>query len=162
MILNKFMLNTAPLYTEENINMLMNNEGFVAALIMFLIVSFLISIAMYIYLSIVFMKIGKKGKYPYPGIAWIPGIGPALISAKLAKMHWWPIFFLVGSIIPFIGIIFALVFGVFSMIWAWKMLERFGKPGWLVLLGLIPIIGGIIQFVVLGMIAWGDCSYSDK
>ena len=156
------MLNTAPLYTEENLTMLMNNESLVAALIIFLIFSFLVGIAMYIYLSIVFMKIGKKGKYSHPGIAWIPGVGPALISAKLAKMHWWPIIFLFLSIIPFIGIIFALVFGVFSIIWAWKMFERFGKPGWLVLLGFIPILGGIIQFIILGMIAWGDCTYSDK
>jgi len=121
--------------------------GFFAAFFMF---AFILILGVYIYTSFAFMAIAKKAKYSKPGIAWIPGIGPLLITSKTAKMHWWPILLLVLSPIPFIGGIASIAVAVFSIIWLWKTFEVIGKPGWWAILTLLPIV----NFVILGIAAW--------
>jgi len=125
---------------------------------MMLLVGIIISIAVYVYMSLAYMGIAKKANHPSPGIAWIPGIGPALISAKIAEMHWWPILFLIGLIIPVIGPFLMIPYIVFMIIWTWKLYEKFGKPGWWAILIVIPI-ANIFYFISIGMIAWGESKY---
>jgi hypothetical protein len=74
---------------------------------------------------------------------------------QIAKMHWWPILLLVGFWIPFVGAIGAIVLAVFAIIWMWKTFEAVGRPGWWILLGLIPGLGGLIVLILLGVAAWG-------
>ena|SRR3972149_908127 len=111
-------------------------------------------IGIYIYTSFAFMAIARKAKYKTPEIAWVPVVGPLLIQAKTAKMHWWPILLLIGAWIPFIGWALSIVVSVFSIIWTWKTLEAIHRPGWWVLISAIPVIG-IAWFVLLGIAAWG-------
>ena len=112
-------------------------------------------IGLYIYTSLAMTTIAKKAGYPHPGIVWIPGIGSLIVTASIAKMHWWPILLLLLTWIPYVGILFALVAIVFGIIWMWKTFEAIKKPGWWVLLGLIPVVGSIISLVLLGIAAWG-------
>ncbi|MEK6889453.1 MAG: hypothetical protein AABW80_05095 [Nanoarchaeota archaeon] len=118
----------------------------------FFVLILLIGIALYIYTSLAFMSIAKRTKCKYsPGIAWIPAVGPSLISSNIAKMHWWPILLLIGAFIPFIGIIFSLVLVVYSTIWMWKTFEALERPGWWAILSFIPVL----NLVLLGIAAWG-------
>lgn len=127
------------------------SSGAFAALVGAFLVAFIIyAVVMYIYSSFAFMAIARKAKYPSPGIAWIPAVGPALIASKTAKMHWWPILLLIGALIPFIGGIFGLAFTVFFIIWLWKTFEVIGKPGWWAILMIIPIV----NIIILGIAAW--------
>jgi len=123
-----------------------------------LFIAFLMIVGVYVYISYVYMLIARKGDYENPGIAWIPFVGPSLISAKLARMDWWPTLLLIGILIPGIGTIAIIAWGVFLIIWTWKMFEGFGRPGWWAIFWLI----NIVELVFLGIIAWSDDKYNSK
>lgn len=127
--------------------------GILAAIMAFLVIFLILGLAIYIYISFAFMAIGKKVKYPTPGIAWIPFIGPALITSKTAKMHWWPILLLIGIFVPLVNSLFLLVFGIFFVIWLWKTYEVIKKPGWWAILMIIPVVN-IVGLILLGVAAW--------
>ena len=138
--------------------------GILSVILGAMLFSLIFAVVLYIYTSLAYKKIAEKAKYPNPNYAWIPGIGPGLISAKLAKMPNWPLYFLFGSLvigIPFVGFVgflAVLAFAVYFIIWTWKMFEGFGWPGALALLWLIPLVGPIL----IGILAWGDKEYNPK
>lgn len=132
------------------------NTGILAFLAGMIVLVVIISIGLYIYMSFAYMAIGKKAKLKSPGLAWIPGVGPAIIAFQTSKMHWWPWLLLIGFIIPFLNFIAILVFVVFAIIWQWKMLEAVKRPGWWVLLSLIPAVGTLIWLIMVGIAAWGE------
>jgi uncharacterized membrane protein YhaH (DUF805 family) len=137
----------------------------------FAILFFVISLAVYVYTALAFMKLAKKTNTPNGWMAWIPIVNLFLIS-KMAKMHWWPILLLiipllVGIISPFLGETVATILGllvfvsylvliVFAFIWQWKVFEAVGRPGWWVLLAIIPFVGTLIYLILLGVAAWGN------
>ncbi|MGM5482302.1 MAG: hypothetical protein ACQESF_02460 [Nanobdellota archaeon] len=124
--------------------------GFMAALAGFLIIALFVGLVFYIYSSLAFMAIGKKAKDNLPGLAWIPGIGPALIAFRASGMHWWPWLLLIGFIIPVLNALASLAFTIVSVIWMWKMFEKINRPGWWAILMLIPLV----NLVVMGIAAW--------
>ncbi|MGV8151840.1 MAG: hypothetical protein ACP5OG_02070 [Candidatus Nanoarchaeia archaeon] len=124
--------------------------GLVAFIMAMLGVFIVIGIAIYLFTSFAFMSIAKKARYSSPGLAWIPIVGPAIIASSVAKMHWWPILFLIGFWIPGIGGLFSLAFTVFFIIWMWKTFEAIKKPGWWAIMLLIPIV----SIVFLAIAAW--------
>jgi len=115
--------------------------GFITA---FFILFLALIFAVYIYYSLAFIKIAKKAKYKSPNIAWIPIVGPLLITSKTAKMNWWPILLILGFSIPVLGSLCYLAFAVFSTIWLWKTFEKIKVTNWLSILCLIPILNLII------------------
>lgn len=128
---------------------------FLGLLATFLIAFIVIVLFLWIYTSIAFSSIAKKGKSKYsPGIAWIPIVGPSLIASDLAKMHWWPLLLLLGFWIPFIGTLLGIVFAVFFIVWNWKMFEKLKRPGWWAIFYVIPVLS-IVYLVFLGIAAWG-------
>lgn len=120
----------------------------------FLIV-LIISVGIYVYLSIVTMRLAKKLGVKRGWLAWIP-LANFYLYTKMAGMHWWPIFLLVGMFIPLLEIPALLSFVVFNYIWFWKILVKLDKPGWLVLLTIIPFAGWLIFLVILGTMAWSQ------
>lgn len=125
------------------------------------VVFFIVMIALYIYMSFAYMAIARKTKYPSPGIAWIPLVGPSLIASKAAKMHWWPILLFLSFLIlwiPLLGqliyVLCMVLFAVFFIIWMWKTFEVVKKPGWWAIFMIIPILN-IVYLVFLGIAAWG-------
>ena len=126
------------------------SAGIIALIFAFLIVLLIVLVILYIYTSLVYMGIAKKAKYSMPGLAWIPIVGPLIVTSGIAKMHWWPILLLIGFWIPFVGWILELVVFVFSIIWLWKTFETIKKPGWWAILCIIPIV----NLVLLGIAAW--------
>lgn len=133
--------NTFPIFTPE----------LVALILAFFVVFFIIAVIVYVYMGFAFMAIAKRARQSYPGLSWIPGVGPLIIAFKASKMHWWPWLLLIGCFIPFISFLFVITFLVFAVIWNWKMFEAIKRPGWWAILMLIPIVG----FVMIGVAAWG-------
>ena len=129
----------------------MMSDGLLALIEGFAIISLIMGVVLWVYLSFAFMAIAKKAKLSTPGLAWIPGVGPAIIAFQCSGMHWWPWLFLIGIIIPFVGGLLLLAFSVFGIIWQWKMFEAVGKPGWWALLCLIPVV----NLIMIGIAAWG-------
>ena len=119
------------------------------------VVMVIVFIALWVYMSWAFMVIGRKAKLNMPGLAWIPGIGPAIIAYQASKKHWWPWLLLIGIVIgffvPVISTIAYILFAVMVIYWLWYMFEAIKKPGWWAILMIFPIV----RLIVLGMAAWG-------
>jgi len=119
-----------------------------------------VMIALYIYLGFAFSAIGKKAKLKSAMLAWIPFIGPLIVTYQISKMHWWPWLLLIGFFIPYLNFACMLVFGVYGFIWMWKTFEAVKRPGWWALIALgqiIPIIGflfGLAYLALIGIAAW--------
>ena len=115
-------------------NLPFEDVGFVSALaalaLGLLVLVLVFSVIIYVYISLAYFAIAKKARLSSPGLAWIPFIGPLILAYQASKMHWWPWLLLIGYMIPFVGIFTGLVFGVFTIIWHWKMFEAVRKPGW--------------------------------
>jgi len=129
-------------------------------------------LALYIYSGFAFMYIGRKAKVKYPGLSWIPGIGPILIAyfaAKGKSTPWWILLgafvaYLIGAILAAVGVFVSALlvigyiiliaavigftyFAVYEYIWMWKMFEALKRPGWW---GIIPLFA--LPFALLGLI----------
>jgi hypothetical protein len=157
-----FFLQSASLADSGNLGGVLTG-GILAAILGLFIVFALIAIVCYIYMGFAYSAIARKNKQKSPGLAWIPFVGPVIIAYKASKMSSWPWFLLFGiligflSIIPIIGVLFSLIytlamitFGVFSIIWHWKMFEAVDKPGWWAILMIIWPIG----LIMVGIAAW--------
>jgi uncharacterized membrane protein YhaH (DUF805 family) len=124
-----------------------NIMSFIAA---FFMISLVIAIVMYIFVSLAFMAIAKKAKLSTPGLAWIPGVGPGIIIYQASKMHWWPWLLLIGSVIPVVNLFALIAFGIMNIIWTWKTFEAIQKPGWWAILLFVPIV----NIVIIAIAAW--------
>lgn len=130
--------------------------GLIALILGLLVVSLVIFALIWVYMSFAYTAIGRKAKLSYPGLAWIPGIGPTITAFRASGMHWWPWLLLVTvlvSWIPVISIIYMLailLFAVYSIVWHWKMFEVIDKPGWWAILMIIPVV----NLVMIGIAAW--------
>lgn len=116
--------------------------------------SILISVAAYIYMALALMTLAKKLNTHPAWLAWIP-IANLYLMSKMAQMHWWPILLLIAMIIPLLNFLAMIALLVFVIIWQWKIFERVNRPGWWALMILIPFVGAIIYYVLLGIAAWG-------
>ncbi len=128
--------------------------GLIAMMAGMIVITIIVSIGIWIYTSLAAAAIGRREKVDKPNLAWIPGLGPALIFRKIAKMHWWPFLLLIGLIIPILNTFAMIAFLVFYYIWWWKTTEARKMPGWIVLLTLIPGLGGLWGLVLMGLLAW--------
>lgn len=130
---------------------------------------------LYIYISMTYTFIGKRAKAYHYGIAWVPLVGPLLVSSRAAQMDSWPIWLLfvialssiaelIISFTPLALFSFALIylnyalfitFYVYFIIWTWKMFSAVKRPGWWSLVNILPVLGWAVFLVFLGIAAWG-------
>jgi hypothetical protein len=125
--------------------------GLIGLILGALIFFIILGIVLWVYMGLTFMAMGRKANLSTPGLAWIPFVGPAIIAFQASKMHWWPWLLLIGIIIPFVGGLFSLAFGIFFVIWQWKLFEAIDKPGWWAILCIIS---------PLNLIFWGIGAWS--
>jgi len=174
--MNILFLQTLPLTGVSGDPVLNLLKGIIGAFIVFFIAFILILFALYVYLSVVYSKIGSKARLSSPGIAWMPFTGVLAVIFESSKMHWWPFLiliigfssgyililssFAIGSTMMTLAtiILFATtaIFAIMTIVWHWKTYEAVGKPGWWIL---VPVISGIlglglilIRVSVLGII----------
>ncbi len=134
---------------------ILNNSLSIMLIGILIFISFFFLIAAYVYVSLVYMALAKKVGVGPVWIAWIPIVRYYLIT-QIAEMHWWPLLLILGIFTPYVNWIFVLAFNVFLIIWMWKVFERVGRPGWWSLFQLIPFVGPIVFYVLLGIAAWGN------
>lgn len=125
----------------------------VAGLMAMFGVLLLVGLVFYIYFALTMMKTADRLKEKNSWLAWIP-IANLVLLARMAKMPAWPVLLIIGSIIPFIGIIFSLAFMVFTVVWTWKVCERRNRDGWWAVLTVIPIVGMFWTPIMWGILAW--------
>ncbi|MEK6916205.1 MAG: hypothetical protein AABW92_00520 [Nanoarchaeota archaeon] len=149
--MNILLQNAIPtLYDGVSTDML----GLIAAVMLgFMAVFFVIVLVLYVYMGFALMKVAQRLKTEPTWLAWVP-IGNLYLMSKMAKMDWWPMLLLLGIWIPFLGIFAMIAFGAFAFIWTWKILEARKRPGWWVLLSLIPFAGSLWSLVMWGILAW--------
>ncbi len=129
--------------------------AFGALLALGIAVAVIIIAAVYVYSSLAWMTIGKKLRYKYPWLAWIP-IANICMILQMGGFHWAWIFLL---LVPLLGIV---AVAVFALICCWRIFEKRKYPGWLALvplLGFVPMLGALASvafLVVLGLVAWRD------
>lgn len=115
----------------------------------------LVVIAVYIYSALAMMAIGKKLKYKYSWLAWIPVANISMIL-QMGGFGWAWVFLI---LIPILGWI---PLWILMIIAYWRIFEKRKYPGWLSLIPLaafVPYLGtlaGIGFLIVLGLVAWRD------
>lgn len=112
-------------------------------------------VAIYVYLSLTTMRLAKKTQTKHSWLAWIP-IANFYLYSRMAQMHWWPVLLLIGLFIPYLELPSLITFAVFNMIWFWRTFEKVNRPGWWILLSLVPFFGWLIFLTLMGIAAWSD------
>ena len=118
-----------------------------------LLIALVVGVAVYLYFSFALMTLAKKMQTERPWLAFIP-VANFYLMSKMAKMHWWPVLLVFGTLFSGVNEIFSFALSVFVVIWMWKIFKEFKKPGWWAILIIIPILW-IVYGVLLGMTAWG-------
>jgi len=88
-------------------------------------------------------------KYKRSWLAWIP-IANIAMMLQLGKFHWAWVFLIFVPVFGWIGLM------ILTVIATWRIFEKRNYPGWLSLSMVVPGIGGIIYFIVIGFVAFGD------
>ncbi|MFA4953103.1 MAG: hypothetical protein WC584_02685 [Candidatus Pacearchaeota archaeon] len=136
------------MYKEFN-DIAMNSIGWTALIALGVAIAVVAILALYIYKSIVWMKIAKRLKHKNAWLAWVPIADVAMIL-QLGDFHWAWIFLI---LIPFFGWI---ALGVLFVVANWRIFEECGYPGWFSLSLIIPKVGVVLYLVVIGFIIWSD------
>ena len=120
----------------------------------FMLVFFVILIALYIYMSLALMKTAQRLKVEPAWLAWIP-IGNIYLMLKMAKMPWHWMLVLLAFVIPIVNFLASIAFLVVMIMAQYKICEARQKPGWWAILIIIPIVGSIWNLIMWGILAWG-------
>ncbi len=116
---------------------------------------FLGVLPIYIYFSLVYMKLAQKISVRPAWLAWIPIANIYLIS-KMAQRHWWPLLLIFTFVIPFLNVITLMIFLTFNFFWHCRIFERVGRPAWWAVASLIPGFGSMVFLVMLSLAAWKE------
>lgn len=133
-----------------------------------LIVMLLFVLALYVYFSLTMMIVAKRLKTKRPWLAWIP-VANIFLLTSMAKLPWWPMLFLIPSIILFIiyminGAYWAMVsMMLVSLIpslystYCWiKICEFRKRPRWfvypLVIATLLSVVSIFFEETVTGLV----------
>jgi hypothetical protein len=130
-----------------------------AALAAFAVVGLVLAVVFYVYYAFAYMTIARKLKTEPAWLAWIP-IANAYLIWKMSRTPVWTIIVaavsLVLMVVPFVNLLAALVLAGIALYWLWRIAEQRNFPGWIVLLVLIPLVGGLVAVALPGVLAWVD------
>ena len=130
------ILTAIPVYADQPNGVLAPAMGAV-----FLMIMFLIFIALYVYFALALQTIAKKTNTENDWWAWVPILQAVLMLNVAKKPVWWIILLL----IPVVG----LVFGILTWM---AIAEARNKPNWWGILLIVPVVG----LLVPGYLAWVD------
>lgn len=107
----------------------------------------LLSVALYVYFSLSWMKIAAKLKYKNDWFAWIPVLNLFMMLQLGGFNGWWVLLILI-PILGWVGLFILIVIST------WRIFEKRKYPGWFSLSMIIPQAGGILYLIALGFVAW--------
>jgi len=113
-----------------------------------LVLVFFVVLLAYAYFAFCLQLIAQKTQTGNTWFAWVPVLNAILMCDIAGRPRWWTLA-LVLSFIPFIG---GLACATVFTILAWEMCVRRGKPGW---------IGIGMMLPVLQLAAWGYAAFSE-
>jgi uncharacterized membrane protein YesL len=113
-------------------------------LVTYIILVFPIFLVLYVYKSVVYMKVAKRLDHKYPWFAWIPLLR-SIQRLHLADLSGWLVVLL---FIPVVNIPGFIVLRVIEMI---RICEKRNLKTGLWVLGVFPIT----HLILLGILAWG-------
>lgn len=96
-----------------------------------------ISLVVYLWLAFCLQTIAQKTNTPNEWLAWIPVANIYLLCKVADKSGWWTI----GFFVPLLNILLAIL-------WWWYIAEKRGKPGWLGILMIIPVVNVIVPGIL--------------
>ena len=105
-------------------------------------------VIVYVYTSLCLFLVAKKLMKEPAWLAWVP-IGNLVLTCKLANISYWWLVLILLSILPYIGFLSAVVFSAFA--W-WHIAQARGKPAWLGILTIIPLV----NLVIIGYLAFSE------
>ncbi len=135
----------------------MFGAGDLGELIGFIVILFLVGLAVYIYTAFALMSIAKRTNTPNPWLAWIP-IANIYLTTQIAGVEGWWTLSLLLAVIPFVNLVGIWIFLGINVWWWWRIVERLRKPGWWGILTLIPIV----NLVIMGILAWENSGTTTK
>ena len=103
--------------------------------------SFIIAVAVYVYVAYSIMVIANRTNTENSWFAWVPILNLYLLCKIADKPGWWIILFL----IPLVNIVISII------VWM-RIAEKMGKPSWLGILWVIPPLG----LIIVGYLAFSD------
>ena len=115
--------------------------GGLLAMTGFLVVCFVLTLVMYVYMALALQTIATKTNTENAWLAWIPIVNIILMLNVAKKPIWWFILFL----IPLVNVVIAI------LVWM-GVAEARNKPNWWGILLIIPVVG----IIVPGYLAWSD------
>ncbi len=121
-------------------------------------VIWVIMLVVYVISIYPYYRLGLKAGISWSWVAFIP-YGSVFITAKIVDwpLWWiWPVLLLLASVFHVIGGLIALALLIVYLVMLALMLDRF-RAGWgWIFINLIPIIGSVIFFIVLYVVALGS------
>lgn len=133
-----------------NLSMRSNDGKVPAAVLAFMgplaLVILSMMLILYVYSAFCLQTIARKTDTEGSWLAWIPIFNIILMLDIARKPKWW-FFLLFLTVIPIIGSIIVLV--LFVIIWM-NICDQCGKPKWLGVLTIIPLV----SFILLGYLAF--------
>jgi len=114
-----------------------------------ILVALVLLVVVYVYNALAWYTIGKKLKYKNSWLAWIP-IAKWAMVLQMGGFHWAWVFLVLLPILGWIPLIALLIIST------WKIYDKRKYPGWFSLAFLIPELGGLLYFVIIGFVAWKD------
>ena len=90
-------------------------------------------LVIYVYISLCISKIAKKCGLENTWMAWIPIVNIWLLIQCAGKEWWW----ILLMFIPLLNIVIAII------VWM-AIAERLGKPSWVGILVIVPVVGFFI------------------
>ena len=103
--------------------------------------SFIIAVAIYVYVAYCIMVIANRTNAENSWFAWVPILNLYLLCKIADKPGWWIILFL----IPLVNIVISII------VWM-RIAEKMHKPSWLGILWVIPPLG----LIIVGYLAFSD------
>lgn len=110
---------------------------------LFLIGGFFLWLIFHIFYSFCFLKICQRLGDDPGFIIWIP-ILQFIPIFKIGDMNPLWLLLLIGFVIPLVNFVATIAFMVVSIIVWYKICEKRGKPGWLVVLFFLPIVNLLV------------------
>lgn len=128
-----YLLDEIPAEIPVSISPTENVEAMVGIFLVLILLSLILSLFSYIYLSFCLMRIAGKTKTENAWFAWVPILSFLLMLQIAKKPSWW----LILMLLPIVQVV---IFVIVMM----EIAEKLGKPSWLGVLMLLPIANLII------------------
>lgn len=122
--------------------------GAVVAMGAVMVLMFIFGIVAYVYGALCLQFIAKKTNQGPVWMAWVP-VANLFLMARIAGIPYTWLFIFLAGFIPYIGALVTMGFA--GYIW-WKISEARGKPGWIGILCVLPLI----SFAGMGILAFTE------